>query len=75
MKGVLAIRPIFSLVDMITNTKFSHCPNVFIIGEFGSKICIVSTKIRFKAIHHLQYHETCTFYSQLSFYVFILGAV
>ena len=28
-KGVLAIRCIFSLVDMITNTKFSNCPNVF----------------------------------------------
>ena len=26
---VLAIRRIFSLVDMITNTKFSNCPNVF----------------------------------------------
>ena len=32
MKGVLAIRRIFSLVDMITNTKFSNCPNVFKIG-------------------------------------------
>ena len=28
----LAIRRIFSLVDMITNTKFSNCPNVFKIG-------------------------------------------
>ena len=28
-KGVLAIRRIFSLVDMITNTKFSNGPNVF----------------------------------------------
>ena len=26
---LLAIRRIFSLVDMITNTKFSNCPNVF----------------------------------------------
>ena len=32
LKGVLAIRCIFSLVDMITNTKFSHCPYVFKIG-------------------------------------------
>ena len=32
-KGVLAITCIFSLVDMITNTKFSNCPNVFKIGE------------------------------------------
>ena len=29
---VLAIRRIFSLVDMISNTKFSNCPNVFKIG-------------------------------------------
>ena len=29
VKGVLAIRRIFSLVDMFTNTKFSNCPNVF----------------------------------------------
>ena len=28
-KEVLAIRRIFSLVEMITNTKFSNCPNVF----------------------------------------------
>ena len=31
-KELLAIRRIFSLVDMITNTKFSNCPNNF---EFG----------------------------------------
>ena len=29
---LLAIRRIFSLVDMVTNTKFSNCPNVFKIG-------------------------------------------
>ena len=29
---LLAIRRIFSLVEMITNTKFSNCPNVFEIG-------------------------------------------
>ena len=33
-KGALAIRRIFSLVDMITKTKFSNCPNVFKIGLF-----------------------------------------
>ena len=33
-KELLAIRRIFSLVGMITNTKFSNCPNVF-------KICVV----------------------------------
>ena len=31
-KEHLAIRRIFSLVDIITNTKFSNCPNVFEIG-------------------------------------------
>ena len=28
-KEALAIRRTFSLVDMITNTKFSNCPKVF----------------------------------------------
>ena len=32
IKEVLAIRRIFSLVDMITKTKFSNHPNVFEIG-------------------------------------------
>ena len=32
MKELLATRRIFSLVDMIKNTKFSNCPNVFKIG-------------------------------------------
>ena len=32
LKEHLAIRRIFSLVDMITNTKFSNCPSVFEIG-------------------------------------------
>ena len=31
-KGDLAIRRKVSLVDMITNTEFSNCPNVFEIG-------------------------------------------
>ena len=31
-QGVLAIRRIVSLVDMITNTIFSNCPNVIKIG-------------------------------------------
>ena len=31
-KELLAIRRIFSLVDMITNTKFSNYSNVFKIG-------------------------------------------
>ena len=29
--------------------------------QFSSKICIVSNKIRFKAIHHLQYRENVHF--------------
>ena len=33
-KGALAIRLIFSLVDMITKPKFSNCPNVFKSGLF-----------------------------------------
>ena len=28
LKELIAIRRIFSLIDMITNTKFSNCPNV-----------------------------------------------
>ena len=34
IKGDLAIRRIFSLVDMITKPKFSNCPNIFKIGLF-----------------------------------------
>ena len=30
--GVLAIMCVFSLVNMITNAKFSNCSNVFKIG-------------------------------------------
>ena len=37
-KELLAIRRIFSLVDMITNTKFSNCPNVF------KKLCSLAVK-------------------------------
>ena len=32
VKELLAIRRIFSLVNMINNIKFSNCPNVFEIG-------------------------------------------
>ena len=32
LKEALAIRRVFSLVDMITNTKFSNCTLVFKIG-------------------------------------------
>ena len=31
-KGALAIRRIFSLVDMITNKEFSYCPYIIKIG-------------------------------------------
>ena len=33
-EGALAIRRIFSLVDMIKKPKLSNCPNVFEIGLF-----------------------------------------
>ena len=33
-QGDLAIRRIFSLVDMSTKPKFSNCPNIFKIGLF-----------------------------------------
>ena len=33
-KGALAIRRIFSLVDMITKPKFSNCPYFLKIGLF-----------------------------------------
>ena len=32
IQNALAIRRVFSLIDMITNTKFSNCPLVFKIG-------------------------------------------
>ena len=35
MKEALAIRRIFSLVDMITKAKFSNSPNDFKISLFG----------------------------------------
>ena len=35
-KGALAIRRIFSLVDMITKPKFSNYPNTFKIGLLRS---------------------------------------
>ena len=36
-EGVLAIRHVFCLVDIITNTKFSDCPNVLKIGADQQK--------------------------------------
>ena len=46
---------------MITNTKFSNCPNALKIGVVQQKICIVSNKIRGKAIQYLQYRENVHF--------------
>ena len=60
-KEALAIRRIFSLVDMITKAKFSNSPNDFNIVCLGSIICIVSINIHFKAIHHLQSLEELCF--------------
>ena len=64
----LPIRRIFSLVDMFTKAKFSCLQKLnfqiaLMILKFvclGS-ICIVSIKIRFKAIHHLQSLENLRF--------------
>ena len=36
-KGALAIRLVFSLVDMITNTKFPNCTLVFKIVAVGQQ--------------------------------------
>ena len=60
---VLAIRRIFSLDNMITNTKFSNRPTVYKLLQINSKICIyiVSNKTRFKAKHHLQNSENVRF--------------
>ena len=60
-KEALAIRCIFSLVDMITKAYFSNSPNDFKFVCLGSIMCIVSIKIRFKAIHHLQSLENLRF--------------
>ena len=74
-QGALAIRRIYSLVGMITDTKFKIDLVFLKLVWFGSTICIVSIKIRFKAINYCKAVETCTFYSHPQFYVFILGAV
>ena len=60
-KEALAIRRVFSLVDMITNAKFTNSPMNLEFVCLGSIICIVSIKIRFKAIHHLQSLENLHF--------------
>ena len=53
-KEALAIRRIFSLVDMITKAQFQIALMILKFVCLGSIICIVSIQIRFKAIHHLQ---------------------
>ena len=57
------LRSYFFLFDMITNTKFQIALMFLKLVQFSSKICIllVSNKIRFKAIHHLQYRENVGF--------------
>ena len=60
-KEALAIRGIFSLVGMITKAKFSNTLMILKFVCLGSIICIVSIKIRFKAIYHLQSLETLRF--------------
>ena len=49
----LAIRRIFSLVDMLIKTKFQIAQMFLKLVYFGSKILIVSIKICFNAIYHL----------------------
>ena len=50
---------IFSLVEMITNENLNFQVALMFLKLvcFGSKICIKSIKIGFKAIHHLQNRE------------------
>ena len=48
----LAISRVFSLVDAITNTKFSNCTHIFEIGAVRQQNMQVSIKKRFKAIYH-----------------------
>ena len=74
-QGALAIRRIFFLVGMIIDTKFKIDLVFLKLVWFGSKICIVSIKIRFKVIYYCKTVETCTFNSHPQFYVFIQGAV
>ena len=68
---ILAIRRIFSLVDMITNTQFSTCLYVFEIGVVQQKNMHNISK-RFTIYNTV---KTCTFNIHPSFYIFILGAV
>ena len=60
-KEALAIRHIFSLVDMITKAKFQKALMILKFVCLGSIICIVSIKMRFKLIHHLQSLENLRF--------------
>ena len=70
-KEALAIRRIFSLVDMITKAKISNVHNDFKNRPFGwYNMKYVSKRfIIYKAL------KTCAFYSRPSFYVFKLGVV
>ena len=60
-KEALAIRRIFSRVDMVTKAKFSNALMTLKLVCLGSIICIVSIKIRYKTIHHLQSLENLRF--------------
>ena len=61
LEEALAIRRIFSLFDMITKLNFQIALMILKFVCLGSKICIVSIKIRFKAIHLLQSFENLRF--------------
>ena len=57
LEGALAIRRMFSLVDIITKPYFSNSLMFLKLDFSGSKICIESIKIGFKEIHRLQSRE------------------
>ena len=52
VKEALAIRHVFSIVNMIQPPNFQTALLFLKLVRFGSKICKVSIKIRFKAIYH-----------------------
>ena len=65
--GVLEIRRTFSLVDIITNTKLSNRPDVFLkLPWFCSTISVLSIK---------RCYENLRFLRPPLLYVFILGTV
>ena len=52
LKEALAIRRVFSLVDIITNTKFSNCTLVFKIGAVRQQNMQSKHQNTFQTIYH-----------------------